>query len=118
MARAPSSGVACSTPNGLTVPYDRWIILDGGSGIMSIELSPSDRHYLERFLARKARPTRRQRAKALLLLAEGHAPSFVSQIVGIAQDEVIALEGQYAARGFAALAPSSAKSTGTVREGS
>ncbi len=85
---------------------------------MPIELSQADRQFLERFVTRKPRTTRRQRAQALLLLAAGHSPSFVSQIVGIPKADVKSLEAQYAARGLAAVQRSSARSTGTACEGS
>ena len=85
---------------------------------MPIELSQTDRQFLESFVTRKPRTTRRQRAQALLLLAAGHSPSFVSQIVGIPKADVQSLEAQYAARGLAAVQRSSVKSTGTVCEGS
>jgi uncharacterized protein (DUF433 family) len=82
---------------------------------MPIQLTPTDLHYLNRYLARKPRPTRRQRAKALLLLAEGHDPLFVSQIVGISKAEVNALEQQFAARGMGALERQAAASPGPDR---
>jgi uncharacterized protein (DUF433 family) len=85
---------------------------------MPIELNPTDRQLLERFVTRKPRTTRRQRAQALLLLAAGHSPSFVSQIVGVSTADVQSLEARYAARGLAAVQRSSAKSTGTAEEGS
>jgi uncharacterized protein (DUF433 family) len=82
---------------------------------MPIELTSTDLHYLNRFLARKPRPTRRQRAKALLLLAEGHDPLFVSQIVGIPKAEVNALERQFAVEGIGALDRTTASSTSLDR---
>jgi uncharacterized protein (DUF433 family) len=85
---------------------------------MPIELSQGDRQFLERFVTRKPRTTRRQRAQALLLLAAGHSPSFVSQIVGIPKAAVQSLEEQYAVRDLAAVQRSSAESTGTACEGS
>ncbi len=85
---------------------------------MPIKLSLGERRYLERFLARKMRPTRRQRAKALLLLAEGHPVSFVSQIVGIPKDDVQSLEEQYEASGVAAVERSSTRLPRTTGRGS
>jgi uncharacterized protein (DUF433 family) len=70
---------------------------------MPIEVTPADLQYLESLLNRKPRPTRRQRAKALWLLARGEDPLKVSQIVGITQEEVLALERQFAAKGIGAL---------------
>jgi uncharacterized protein (DUF433 family) len=72
---------------------------------MPIELTPTDLQYLESLLNRKPRPTRRQRAKALWLLARGEEPLKVSQIVGITKEDVGALERQFAARGIKALDP-------------
>ena len=83
---------------------------------MPIQLTPTDLYYLNRYLARKPRPTRRQRAKALLLLAEGHDPLFVSQIVGISKAEVSVLEQQFAAKGIAALEGQTAASTSSDRK--
>jgi uncharacterized protein (DUF433 family) len=82
---------------------------------MSIELSPADQQYLKRVLAHKPRPTRRQRAKALLLLAEGHEPLFIAQIVGISKAEVKSLAEEFAAEGIEALDRRGEKSTGLVQ---
>jgi uncharacterized protein (DUF433 family) len=70
---------------------------------MSIELSPSDLKYLEQLLERPAIPTRRQRAKALLLLAQGQESRLIAQIVGISKDEVDALNEKFTTLGIAAL---------------
>jgi uncharacterized protein (DUF433 family) len=70
---------------------------------MPIELTPADLQYLESLLNRKPRPTRRQRAKALWLLARGHSSVEVSQIVGISKGAVAAIERQFAARGIGAI---------------
>src|SRR5690348_4394132 len=70
---------------------------------MPIEMTPTDLRYLERLLNRKPRPTRRQRAKALWLLARGEDPLKVSQIVGIPKEEVDALERRFAAEGIGAV---------------
>ena len=77
---------------------------------MPIELTQADLQYLKTFLDRKPRPTRRQRAKALLLLARGHDRSEVSQIVGIPEEAVTALESQFAAKGMGALEPRAPRS--------
>ena len=74
---------------------------------MPIELTPADLHYLKSFLDRKPRPTRRQRAKALLLLAHGHDPSEVAHSSGSPGRRSTALEHQFVARGIRALEPTS-----------
>jgi uncharacterized protein (DUF433 family) len=70
---------------------------------MSIELSPDELRDLQRFVARRARPTRRQRAQALLLLAEGHPTGYVAQTVGILLTDIETLEREFEARGMVAL---------------
>ena len=70
---------------------------------MPIELTPADLQYLESLLNRKPGPTRRQRAKALWLLARGHNPGEVSRIVGISKRAVAVIERQFAARGIGAI---------------
>jgi uncharacterized protein (DUF433 family) len=72
---------------------------------MSIELSSTELKYLERLLEGPTRPTRRQRAKALLLLAKGQEKQFITQIVGIPKTEVDALEEQFAIQRIAVLNP-------------
>ena len=82
---------------------------------MPIELTPTDLHYLNRYLASRPRLARRQRAKAFLLLAEGHDPLFVSQIVGIPKVEVDAIEHQFAAREIGAIEGRTMASTSSGR---
>jgi uncharacterized protein (DUF433 family) len=65
---------------------------------MTIELSPAERQYLESVIARKQRPTRRQRAQVLLHLGKGETVKRVAQLVGIAEAEVKALKAQFQAR--------------------
>lgn len=72
---------------------------------MPIELTPDQEGYLHSILARKPRPTRRQRAKAILLLGHGHEPRSVAMIVGIPLSEVQELERVFTARGVKALDP-------------
>jgi uncharacterized protein (DUF433 family) len=52
-----------------------------------------------------AKSTRRQRAKALLLLAKGQGSQFIAQMVGIPKAEVDALEEQFATHRVAVLDP-------------
>ncbi|MGO9468229.1 MAG: DUF433 domain-containing protein [Isosphaeraceae bacterium] len=84
---------------------------------MSIHLHPTELQYLKRLLARKAQPTRRQMASALLLLSEGKTPVLVSQIVGIPKHQVEALEEQYKSRGKFALLWRNSRSARKVPEG-
>jgi uncharacterized protein (DUF433 family) len=77
---------------------------------MSIQLSPDEQRYLERFVAREPTPTRRQRAHAILLLAEAHSMPDVAQSVGISQSEVEALQREFAAHGMLALGRRKSKS--------
>jgi uncharacterized protein (DUF433 family) len=70
---------------------------------MSIELSPTELDYLENLLKRPASPTRRQRAKALLLLAQGQGPRLIAQIVGISKDEVELLNEKFTTHGITVL---------------
>src|SRR5262249_37719114 len=74
-----------------------------GTGAMAIEFSPTDREYLEHLLVRPAKPRRRQRAKALLLLGQGLDSPLIAQIVGIPNAEVDALKDQFATLGIAVL---------------
>jgi uncharacterized protein (DUF433 family) len=76
---------------------------------MSIELSQTELEYIQNLLDCPAQPTRRQRAKALLLLAKGQESRLVAQVVGIPKDEVDALEEQFATHGIAMLDPRGAK---------
>jgi uncharacterized protein (DUF433 family) len=70
---------------------------------MSIDLKPTELEYIEHILEGRAKATRRQRAKVLLLLAKGQAPEFIAQIVGIPKAEVEALEKQFAIHRIAVL---------------
>jgi len=62
---------------------------------MAIDLRPTELEYLEQLLERPAKPTRRQLARALLLLAKGQDPRLIAQVVGIPQTEVDLLEKQF-----------------------
>jgi uncharacterized protein (DUF433 family) len=76
---------------------------------MSIELSAAELAYIDDLLHRPAKPTRRQRAKALLLLSRGHDSPFIAQLVGIARSEVDTLKEQFATHRVAVLDPRRAK---------
>ena len=75
---------------------------------MPIELTPDQEGLLDSILARKPRPTRRQRAKTILLLGQGHEPRSVAMIVGIPLGEVQKLERVLQARRMQALDPPTA----------
>jgi uncharacterized protein (DUF433 family) len=79
------------------------IIWGERSCAMSIELSPTELAYLERLLERPANPTRRQGAKALLLLAQGQESRLIAQIVGIPRHEVDRLKEKFTTHRIAAL---------------
>jgi uncharacterized protein (DUF433 family) len=70
---------------------------------MSIKLSPSDLQKLQQVASRKQIPTRRQRAKALLLLGQGKSAKQIAQVVGIKKSEVEALADDFETRGIAVL---------------
>ncbi len=86
---------------------------------MPIELTPDQEEYLRSILSRKPRPTRRQRATAILLLGHGHEPRSAARIVGIPLSEVRELERVFTVRGVKALDPParSSSSTGRSRAG-
>lgn len=58
---------------------------------MTIQLNQDERDYLEQFVRRKMKPTRRQKAIALLRLAEGDSPEQAAQHAGIPKEDVTAL---------------------------
>ena len=58
---------------------------------MQLRLTPDDRKYLEEIAYRKMRPTKRQKARALLGLASGDTPDNVSMRVGIKKEELESL---------------------------
>jgi hypothetical protein len=67
---------------------------------MSIQLGQDDRGYLEQLVRRPIKPTRRQKANALLRLAAGDTPDQAAQHAGIPKEEVEALATQYAEGGL------------------
>jgi hypothetical protein len=68
---------------------------------MSIRLSQDERHYLEQLAGRQMKPTRRQKAIALLRLGEGGPPEEVAQDAGIPKEDVAALASQFSEQGLA-----------------
>jgi hypothetical protein len=68
---------------------------------MSIQLSQDERDYLEQLADRKPRPTRRQKAIALLRLAAGEPPEKAAEQAGIKEEEVAALDSQFSEQGLA-----------------
>jgi hypothetical protein len=70
---------------------------------MSIHLSAEDRTCLERLENRPMKPTRRQKAIALLRLDEGQSPAQAAEYAGISREEVEALAASFAEGGLAGL---------------
>ena len=70
---------------------------------MSIQLKSEDRDYLERFVSRKMKPTSRQKAHALLGLAQGETPDKVSMRVGMTKDDLTALVARFTDDGLAGI---------------
>jgi hypothetical protein len=68
---------------------------------MSIQLEQDERDYLERIVRRPMKPTRRQKALALLRLAEGDMPEQAAQHAGIPIEEVAALASEFIESGLA-----------------
>ncbi len=68
---------------------------------MSIQLEQDERGYLEQLVRRPMKPTRRQKANALLRLAEGDTPEKAAQHAGISKEEVESLATRYAESGLA-----------------
>jgi hypothetical protein len=67
---------------------------------MTIHLSEEDRANLERLEKDRMKPTRRQKAIALLRLAVGMSPAKTSEHAGISKAEVEALAAQFAESGL------------------
>jgi uncharacterized protein (DUF433 family) len=70
---------------------------------MPIELSPQDRDILEHHANRKMKPTKRQKARALLSLAEGMTLERIAERTGITKDELSGLLNLFTERGLAGL---------------
>jgi hypothetical protein len=68
---------------------------------MSIHLSEEDRARLERLEAGPMKPTRRQKAMALLRLDEGLSPAQAAEHSGISKEQVEALAAGFARAGLA-----------------
>ncbi len=68
---------------------------------MSIHLNEEDRAILEQLEKRRMRPTRRQKAIALLRLAAGLTPAEAAKHAGIPKKDVEALASDYAQGGLA-----------------
>ncbi len=68
---------------------------------MSIQLEQDERTYLERIVRRPKRPTRRQKALALLRLAEGDTPERAAEHAGISNEDIAALAGKFVEGGLA-----------------
>ncbi len=68
---------------------------------MSVRLNQADREYLERFVGRERKPTGRQKAQALLGLAEGKSLDAVAMQVGIAKVDLMDLVDRFVERGLA-----------------
>ena len=62
---------------------------------MSIQLEQDERSYLERIVRRPKKPTRRQKALALLRLAEGDTPEQAAEHAGIPNEDVAALASRF-----------------------
>lgn len=67
---------------------------------MTIKLSQEELASLEQFI-RPYKPTKRQKAQALLALAAGESPQAVAMRIGISKDFVSELATQFAERGLA-----------------
>ena len=65
-----------------------------------LTLSREERDYLERLARRRIRPTRRQKAIALLRLAEGLTEEEAAEHAGIRKKEVAELAARFAERGL------------------
>jgi Protein of unknown function (DUF433) len=66
-----------------------------GISLMQLRLTTEDRKYLEEVASRTVRPTKRQKAKALLGLASGDAPEHIAMDVGINKEDITALGRQF-----------------------
>ena len=70
---------------------------------MSIQLKPQDRDLLRRYVDRNRKPTRRQKALALLGLADGDTLEDVSIRVGIKKDDLSGLVARFSTEGLAGI---------------
>jgi hypothetical protein len=67
---------------------------------MSIQLTEDERDYLEQLAQRPPKPTRRQKAIALLRLAAGDPPEEAARHAGIGKEEIAALASQFSDQGL------------------
>jgi hypothetical protein len=67
---------------------------------MSIQLSPEQRGHLEQLARRRSKPTRRQKAIALLRLAEGDPPEKAAECAGMETEDVETLASDFNERGL------------------
>ena len=72
-----------------------------GEKAMSIDLNDEDRAKLERLEQRRMKPTRRQKAIALLRLAEGLTSREAAMHAGISKEEVEGLAKEFSESGLA-----------------
>jgi hypothetical protein len=72
-----------------------------GPNAMSIRLSEEERASLERLEKMPMKPTRRQKAIALIRLDEGKSPADASMYAGISKKQVEALAAEFAKGGLA-----------------
>src|SRR4051794_896838 len=75
-------------------------MIEQGDHSMSINLSPDERASLEQFIG-PYKPTKRQKAQALLGLAAGESAEAVAMRVGIPKEAVTELAAQFTERGLA-----------------
>jgi hypothetical protein len=86
---------------GLTPVRGRRTMAERGPNVMSIHLGEEDRARLKRLEERPMKPTRRQKAIALLRLEEGLSPAKAAMHAGISKEEVEALATGFAESGLA-----------------
>ena len=67
---------------------------------MQLRLTAENRKHLEEIAGRRVRPTKRQKAQALLGLAEGDTPESVSMRVGIKKEDIAVLVNQFKEQGL------------------
>ncbi len=70
---------------------------------MPIRLSPEQRTYLERLARGRIEPTPRQKALALLRLAEGDTPEMAARCAGIQKADVETLASNFTEGGLAGI---------------
>jgi uncharacterized protein (DUF433 family) len=63
----------------------------GGIALIELRLTTEDRKHLQEIVDRRMRPTKRQKAEALLRLGSGETPARVSMQVGIKKEDLESL---------------------------